>query len=118
MSLVGPVVFDERLINGQNPLIRVFTDQAWKQLNDEIESGRHPIEEFMSYDYRPLSINECAERWVRQADRGKFGAEYLEKIFASEEKKPDGTVGRYRRFMTEYAMTNWLIKSAGPRTVS
>lgn len=80
----------------------VLADQGRRALEAEIDSGRHPLDDFMGFEYTELTIDECMEQWVRPEDRSQMKAEYLEKIFQAEEKKADGNVDRYRRYSTRY----------------
>lgn len=81
----------------------VLAEQGRRVLEAEIDSGRHPLEEFTGFEYRELTLDECIEEWVRPEDRSKMKQEDLEHLFQSEEKKPDGKVDRYRRYVTKYS---------------
>ncbi len=70
---------------------------------NEIDSGRHTVEELMTEDYRELSINECLELWSDPADKDKFTDEYLQKIFKNVDTKVPGKTENYKRFMTKYS---------------
>jgi methyl-accepting chemotaxis protein len=70
---------------------------------NEIDSGRHTLEELMTEDYRELSIDECLEIWSDPADRSKFSEEYLLKIFKNVDTKVPGKTENYKRYMTKYA---------------
>lgn len=72
-------------------------------LQNEIDSGRHTLEELMTEDYRELSVEECLEIWSDPVDRGKFTDEYLQKIFKNVDTKIPGKTENYRRYMTKYA---------------
>lgn len=82
-----------------------------EQLEDSIDSGEHTLEEFLRFDYRELTIEECVQRWVKPEDRGRFDSEYLKNIFTREETRPDGEVDRYKRYETSYSSDKTLGKN-------
>ncbi len=82
--------------------------QVQKLFEREISSGNHSIEEFMDFNYRKLSVQECLELWTRAGDRNKFTDEYLKKLFNSEERTAKGDIDRYYRYMTGYSSDETL----------
>lgn len=81
----------------------VTARQVQNLFEKEIDTGSHSIEEFMGFNYRKLSVEECLDRWARREDRASFSDEYLNKLFNGEERTAQGDVDRYYRFMTEYS---------------
>ncbi|HQO01788.1 MAG TPA: hypothetical protein PLI62_05925 [Spirochaetota bacterium] len=87
--------------------------QVQKLFEQEISSGNHSIEEFMDFNYRKLSVQECLELWTRAGDRNKFTDEYLKKLFNSEERTAKGDIDRYYRYMTGTAAMKPLAEKCG-----
>jgi methyl-accepting chemotaxis protein len=69
---------------------------------NEMDSGRHTLEDLMSEDYRELTIEECLEMWSVPSDRDKFSDEYLQKLFKTVDTSVPGKTEDYRRYMTKY----------------
>ncbi len=88
----------------------ITAGQVQAVFEKEIETGNHSLDEFLNFKYHQLSIDECLQLWSDEKDRRKFDKKYLEKIFNRTEKKPDGNVDNYKRFMTEYSVDTSLGK--------
>ncbi|HPQ53727.1 MAG TPA: methyl-accepting chemotaxis protein [Spirochaetota bacterium] len=113
-SIAAGIVTRKYLLDDYREITKNYSVVTARQVRNlfeqEISSGSHSIEEFMNFNYRKLSIEECLERWSRPGDREKFTDEYLQKLFNSEEQTAKGDTDRYYRYMTEYSTDNLLGK--------
>ncbi len=75
-----------------------------------IEQGNLRSEDFTSFNYKKLSLEECVAQWVKPEDRGKFSNEYLAKIFFSESQMKGGKRDSYFRYHTAYSTNNALAR--------
>jgi methyl-accepting chemotaxis protein len=80
----------------------IGAEQAREQFENEIDSGRHKLGEFMNFKYKELSVEECVKLWVRPDDRDRLPADYIKKMFTSRETRKDGGIDSFQRFMPEY----------------
>ncbi|MCP4136386.1 MAG: methyl-accepting chemotaxis protein [bacterium] len=80
-------------------------------MEQEIDSGKHSLDEFMSFEYTKLSPEQCAERWIKPGERGKFNKDYLIQIFDRDDKKTDGNTDSYKRYLASYSSDDNLAKN-------
>ncbi|TAL35681.1 MAG: methyl-accepting chemotaxis protein [Spirochaetes bacterium] len=80
----------------------IGAELAREQIENEIDSGRHKLAEFINFKYKELSVGECVKLWVRPEDRERLPKDYLQKVFASRETRKDGSIDSFQRFMPEY----------------
>ncbi len=91
-----------------------FAKVASKQIQgiiaENIASKNLQADDFISFNYKKLSIEECIALWVNPEDKDKFGKEYLEKIFASESEIKGGKRDSYYRYHTTYSINTAFAK--------
>ncbi len=90
-------------------LASMAADYARREFEGAIDRREHGLEEFLSFQYREMSLEECSQKWVRVEERGKYDREYLRKIFHGEVKKPNGEIDSFRRYMTSYSADRNLV---------
>jgi methyl-accepting chemotaxis protein len=77
--------------------------QVESVFNDEIVSGRYTVADFLTEQYRELSVEECLELWSDPSDRGKFSSDYLNRLFKNIDTTVPGKTENYKRYMTVYS---------------
>lgn len=70
---------------------------------DEINSGRHTVEDLMSEKYRELSVSECLDLWSDPESRDRFSNDYLNRLFKNVDTTNPGKTENYKRYMTGYS---------------
>ncbi len=71
-------------------------------ISAEIEKGKFTADDFLSFKYRELSLDECLQIWGVPADRDKYTPEYLDALFKNVDSRNPAKVEDYRRYMTKY----------------
>ncbi len=94
MSGLAFILLRNYLIEESKQKAADFAKVASKQIQgiiaENIASNNLKADDFISFNYKKLSLEECIALWVKPEDKDKFSREYLEKIFASESDTKGG----------------------------
>jgi hypothetical protein len=72
-------------------------------IKNEIDKGKFTIEDFMSENYREMSIDECLQLWGVPEERSKYTDDYFNALFKKIDSTNPSKIEDYRRFMTKYS---------------
>jgi methyl-accepting chemotaxis protein len=76
--------------------------QVEELIKNEIDKGKFTAQDFLSENYREMSIDECLQLWGVPEERGKYTDEYLNSMFKKIDSTNPSKIEDYRRFMTKY----------------